>query len=133
MVGAKRLKTPDLSWFRPGAVRPAVVCSGHCIAQHRGACSGAATSKAGEGAWPPSPWWSDRNEFRCCGRIVECMRGVPYSTSDVPCPPRRRGSPSFYRPSRGRITSMPHYSATSGSMVCSVAGLAAALTVLATI
>jgi hypothetical protein len=34
-----------------GAVRPAVVCSRHYIAQHRGACSGAATSKAGEEAW----------------------------------------------------------------------------------
>jgi hypothetical protein len=32
-----------------------VVCSGHYIAQHRGACSGAATSKAGEEKWPPSP------------------------------------------------------------------------------
>jgi hypothetical protein len=38
-----------LSWFRPEAVRPAVLCSGHYIAQHRGACSGAATSEAGEG------------------------------------------------------------------------------------
>jgi hypothetical protein len=45
-----------LSWFRPRAVRPAAVCSRHYIAQHRGACSGAATSKAGEEAWLPSPW-----------------------------------------------------------------------------
>jgi hypothetical protein len=28
MVDAKQLKTEGLSWFRPGAVRPAVVCSG---------------------------------------------------------------------------------------------------------
>jgi hypothetical protein len=55
MVDAKQLMTRVLSWFRPGAVRPAVVCSGHYIAQHRGACSGAATSKAGEEEWPPSP------------------------------------------------------------------------------
>jgi hypothetical protein len=82
MVDAKQLKTEDLSWFRPEAVRPAVMCSGHYIAQHRGACSGAPTSKAGEEAWPPSPWWSDRNEFRCYGRIV---RGVVWM-SDVPCP-----------------------------------------------
>jgi hypothetical protein len=81
MVDAKQLKTQDLSWFRLEAVRPAVVCSGHYIAQHRGACSGAATSKAGEEAWPPSPWWNDRNEFRCCGRIV-C--GAVWM-SDVPC------------------------------------------------
>jgi hypothetical protein len=55
MVDAKQSMTRGLSWFRPGAVRPAVVCSGHYIAQHRGACSGAATSKAGEEEWPPSP------------------------------------------------------------------------------
>jgi hypothetical protein len=81
MVDAKQLKTQDLSWFRPEAVRPAVVCSGHYIAQHRGACSGAATSKAGEEAWPPSPWWNNRNEFICCGRIV---RGAVWM-SDVLC------------------------------------------------
>jgi hypothetical protein len=35
MVDAKQSKTQGLSWFRPGAVRPAVVCLGHYIAQHR--------------------------------------------------------------------------------------------------
>jgi hypothetical protein len=55
MVDAKQLMTRVLSWFRPGTIRPAVVCSRHCIAQHRGACSGAPTSKAGEKEWPPSP------------------------------------------------------------------------------
>jgi hypothetical protein len=34
MVGAKQLKTQGLSWFRPRAVRPAVVCSRHYIALH---------------------------------------------------------------------------------------------------
>jgi hypothetical protein len=38
-----------------GAVHPAVVCSRHYIAQHRGACSGAATSNAGEEAWLQVP------------------------------------------------------------------------------
>jgi hypothetical protein len=73
MVDAKQLKTQDLSWFRPEAVRPAVVCSGHYIAQHRGACSGAATSKAGEEAWPPSPWMSSDvvGELCVCG-VVPC-------------------------------------------------------------
>jgi hypothetical protein len=42
-------------------------------AQHRGACSGAATSKAGEEAWLPSPWWSGR---RYCGRIGEQVRDL---------------------------------------------------------
>jgi hypothetical protein len=40
MAGAKQLVTLILSWFRPGAVRPAVVCSGHYIALHRGARRG---------------------------------------------------------------------------------------------
>jgi hypothetical protein len=41
------------------------------------------------------------------------------------CPLRRGGSPSFYRPRRGRITNMPHYSATRGGMACAVVELAA--------
>jgi hypothetical protein len=86
MVDAKQLKTRDLSWFRPGAVRLAVMCSGHYIAQHRGACSGAATSRMGEEAWPPSPWWSG---WRCCGRIGERVSGalnvVCCLVSCVPC------------------------------------------------
>jgi hypothetical protein len=47
---------------------------------------------------------------------------------------RQGGSPSFYRPRRGRFTDMPHYSATGGGgMACAAAELAAALTVPATI
>jgi hypothetical protein len=89
MVDAKQLKTQDLSWFRPEAVRPAVVCSGHYIAHHRGACSGAATSKAGEEEWPPSPWRSDR---RCCGRIGERVcGGCKYSCVDVLMSPAAGG------------------------------------------
>jgi hypothetical protein len=56
MVDAKQSETEFYPGSGRGAVRPAVVCSRHYIAQHRGACSGAATSKAGEEAWPPSPW-----------------------------------------------------------------------------
>jgi hypothetical protein len=67
MVGAKQQETRDFILVPAGAVRPTVVCSRHYIALHRSACSGAATSKAGEEARPPSPWWSDRSEFRCRG------------------------------------------------------------------
>jgi hypothetical protein len=56
-------------------------------------------------------------------RVVRC----------VPCPLRRGSSPSFYRPRRGQITSMPHYSATWGSMVRRAVEWATALTVLAAI
>jgi hypothetical protein len=35
------------------------------------------------------------------------------------CPLRRGGSPSFYRPRRGRFTSVPHYLATWRGMAYS--------------
>jgi hypothetical protein len=89
-----------------------------------GACSGAATSKAGEEVWLPSPWCSGS---RCCGRIGEQVCGVLrpdlsvvfyLRPSCVVSPLRRGSSSSFYRPRRERITCMPHYLATWGSVVC---------------
>jgi hypothetical protein len=59
MDGAKQLVTLILSWFRPGAVRLAVVCSEHYIALHRGAHRGGATSEAGEEIGPPGPRGTD--------------------------------------------------------------------------
>jgi hypothetical protein len=60
--------------------------------------------------------------------------GISYAVCYLmPCPLRRGSSPSFYRPRRGRITCMPHYSATWGSMVRRAVEWAAALTVLAVI
>jgi hypothetical protein len=40
MAGAKQLVTLGFILVPAGAVRPAGVCSGHCIALHRGACRG---------------------------------------------------------------------------------------------
>jgi hypothetical protein len=40
MAGAKQLVTLSFILVPAGAVRPAGVCSGHCIAAHRGACRG---------------------------------------------------------------------------------------------
>jgi hypothetical protein len=40
MAGAKQLVTLILFWFRPGDVRPTVMCSGHYIGLHRGARRG---------------------------------------------------------------------------------------------
>jgi hypothetical protein len=85
MVGAKQQETRDFILVLAGAVRPAAVCSRHYITLHWSACRGAATSKAGEEARPPSPWWSDRSEFKCCGRIGERGCVVPYLMSHVPC------------------------------------------------
>jgi hypothetical protein len=40
MAGAKKLDDTSFVLVLAGAVRPAVVCSGHYIALHRGACRG---------------------------------------------------------------------------------------------
>jgi hypothetical protein len=88
MVDAKQLMTRVLSWFRPEAVRPAVVCSGHYIAQHRGACSGAATSKAGEEEWPPSPCEVAEDivvELRNTCVVRSLVSAVLSLVSSVPC------------------------------------------------
>jgi hypothetical protein len=118
MVDAKQLMTRVLSWFRPRAVRPAVVCSGHYIAQHWGACSGAATSKAGEEERPPSP--CEVAEDIVGGLESKCVMSsvvLPCVASSV-CPLRRGSSSSFYRSRRERITCMPCYLATWRSVVC---------------
>jgi hypothetical protein len=49
--------------------------------------------------------------------VVRCMLSVVSCPMSRVRPLRRGSSPSFYRPRRGRITCMPHYSATWGSMV----------------
>jgi hypothetical protein len=54
MAGSKQLRDTGFILVPAGAVRPAVVCSRHCIALHRGACRGA-TNKAGEKAEPTGP------------------------------------------------------------------------------
>jgi hypothetical protein len=89
MVGAKQLETRDFILVPAGAVRPAVVCSRHYIALHRGACSGAATSKAGEEAWPPSPKRSDWGD--CQYRGSRSVRAMCVVISVVRLLPLRRG------------------------------------------
>jgi hypothetical protein len=51
---------------------------------------------------------------------LECVCVVCRMLSCVLCLLRRGNSPSFYRPRRGRITSMPHCLATWGGMVRNV-------------
>jgi hypothetical protein len=40
MAGAEQLSDTNFIMVPAGAVRPAGLCSGHCIALHRGACRG---------------------------------------------------------------------------------------------
>jgi hypothetical protein len=50
MAGAKQLGDNGFILVPAGAVRPAVVCSRHCIALHRGACRGG-YKRGGRGGW----------------------------------------------------------------------------------
>jgi hypothetical protein len=56
MVNAKQQGTQSLSWFRPRGPYVQQWCArGTILLSTGGACSGAATSKAGEEMWLPSP------------------------------------------------------------------------------
>jgi hypothetical protein len=131
MVGAKQQETRDLSWFRPGSYVQQWCARGTVLLCTRVPVVGRlqVRRESRHGLQVPG----EVIGTRCCGRIEERVCVVSYWMSDVSCPLRRGGSPSFYRPRRGSITSMPHYSATWGSMACSAVELAAILTVLTTI
>jgi hypothetical protein len=122
MVDAKQLMTRGLSWFRPrgrtssSGVLRALYCSalgvpvvGRLQARRerkRGfqVPGGVAEDVVGE------------LESKC----VESSVALPYAVSRLlcPCPLRWGSSSSFYRPRRERITCMPRYLATWGSVVC---------------
>jgi hypothetical protein len=52
------------------------------------------------------------SECVVCRVLLFCL-----VSSVLSCPLRRGSSPSFYKPRKGRITYIPHYSATWGSVV----------------
>jgi hypothetical protein len=87
------------------------------------ACSRAATSKAERklGFQVPGVMAEDvvgELESKCvvcC--VLTCLSRVVMSRVSLPLA-AGRGSSSFYRPRRERITCMPHYLATWGSVVC---------------
>jgi hypothetical protein len=79
-----------------GAVRPAVVCSGHCITLHR------ATRRGGLQAW-----WERRPGLQVPEVLIEASANIVEKAESVwmiavrrPCPLRRGDCPSFYRPKR---------------------------------
>jgi hypothetical protein len=93
MVGAEQLVTLILSWFRPGAVRPAVMCSGHYIVLHRGAHRGGLQAR-----------WERRSGLQVPEVLIEAVRVFA-----IRRPPVTRGLPLLLRPRRKQFTSVPYY------------------------
>jgi hypothetical protein len=87
------------------AVRPAVVCSGHYIALHRGAHRGGL-----------QPWWERRPGLQVPEVLIEASVDIVVKAESVYVitirllsPLRLGDCPSFYRPRREQFTCVPHY------------------------
>jgi hypothetical protein len=114
MVGAKQLRTLGLSWFRPGpyvqqrcARGTILLCTGVPVV-------GRLQAKRERRCGLQVP----RGVIEASAYIVGRTRSEPCAASCL-CPPQRGGSPSFYRPRRGRFTGVPHYLATWEGMAYS--------------
>jgi hypothetical protein len=106
-----------------GAVRPVVVCSGHCIASHRGARRG------GLQAWRERRPGLQVTEvlIEASANIVERAESVWMIAVRRPVPPRLGDCPSLYRPRREQFTCVLHYFPTYGGMASSATELTAVL------
>jgi hypothetical protein len=60
MAGAKQLGDTRFILVSAGAVRPAGVCSGHCIALHRSACRGVLQARRERRLVEDHVWFEDR-------------------------------------------------------------------------
>jgi hypothetical protein len=128
MVGAKQLKTLGLSWFRPGpyvqqrcARGTVLLCTGVPVVGRL-----QARRERRRGLQVPS------GVIEVSSDVVGELRSVcVLSDVRVLMSLRRGGSPSFYRPRRGRFTGMPHYLATCGGMARSTGESATVLAALA--
>jgi hypothetical protein len=128
MVGAKQLETLDLSWFRPGpyvqqrcARGTVLLCTGVPVVGRL-----QARRERRRGLQVPS------GVIEVSSDVVGELRSVcVLSDVRVLMSLRRGGSPSFYRPRRGRFTGMPHYLATGGGMAHSTGESATVLAALA--
>jgi hypothetical protein len=108
-----------------GAVRPAVACSGHYIALHRGARRGGLQA-----------WRERRPGLQVPEVLIEASANIVVKAESVRViairyPPRLGDCPSFYRPRREQFTGVPHYSPTCGGVASSAAELTAVLANLA--
>jgi hypothetical protein len=101
-----------------------VVCSGHCIALHRGA------RRAGLQAWRER-----RPGLQVPEVLIEASANIVARAESVRVIAVRRrvsslrlgGRPSFHRPRRGRFTGVPHYSPTCVGMASSATELTTVL------
>jgi hypothetical protein len=109
-----------------GAVRPAVACSRHYIALHRGAHRGGLQA-----------WWERRPGLPVPEVLIEASVNIVVKAESVRViairhPSLRLGDcPSFYRPRREQFTVVPRYSPTCGGVASSVAELTTVLVNLA--
>jgi hypothetical protein len=72
MANAKQLVTLILSWFRPGALHPAEVCSEHYIALHRGARRGGLQAR-----------WERRSGLQVPEVLIEASANIVMKTESV--------------------------------------------------
>jgi hypothetical protein len=101
-----------------GAVRPAVACSGHYIALHRGARRGVLQA-----------WQERRLGLQVAEVLIEASANIMVKAESV-CmiairrrPLRLGDCPSFYKPRREQFTSVPHYSPTCRGVASSATKL----------
>jgi hypothetical protein len=119
MAGAKQLDDTSFILVPSGAVRPAVVCSGHYIALHHGACRGALQARQDRRLVLQVP---EVLIEASANIVVSGERRVSMSiVSSVPL--RRRDCPTFYRPKRGQFKACRTILPTCRGMASSVAGL----------
>jgi hypothetical protein len=106
-----------------GAVRPAVVCSGHCIA-----CTVMLVEGWLQPRWERTPGLQVPEVLiEASANIVEKAESVRVVVVRRLVSPRLGDCPSFHRPRREQFTCMPHYFPTCGGMASSAAELMAVL------
>jgi hypothetical protein len=95
------------------------MCSGHCIASHRGARRGGLQA-----------WWERRPGLQVPEVLIEASANIVEKAESAwviavrrPVSPRLGDCPSFYRPRREQFTCVPHYSLACGSMARSATEL----------
>jgi hypothetical protein len=128
MAGAKQQGDTRFILIPAGVIRPAGMCSGHCIALHRSACRGVLQARRGR-----------RLVLQVPEVLIEAIANIGMKAESVQVnavrlyvsPLRLGDCPSFYRPRREQFTGMLHYSPTCEGMARSSAELTTVPTNLA--